>query len=578
VLRLLASLRRRPFKLWFHPSYRLPLAGTEVSTAIDARRANHALYYLLHEHAVRPEDVIEPKAVSYEDLLRVHTPEYLEALLEPQTLAHTFAVDPSDVVVDELLRSVRLACGATVQAAQWTVSSRQPALNLLGGFHHAAPARGAGFSAVNDVAVAIATLRAMGFKGRVGVIDLDAHPPDGTAECFKGDGSVWLGSLSGASWGALPNVREIVLPKGTGDEEYLKALDALLNALPELELAFVLAGGDVIVGDALGTLGLSVAGARARDLKVKDKLGALPQVWLPAGGYGPHAWKVLAGTGLALGFHTGTPIPSDFDPLGAELAEVAMQLEPTALGSAPMITEDDLPELYGRRAEPRLLGFYTRDGIEYALERYGLLPLIRRMGFDDLHVELDGHTLRLKSGKDAVLVELEVERKTLGGSELLFVNWLSLRNPRAQFSKTRPQLPGQQVPGLGLADEATRLLVLIAERLGLGGVAFRPSWFHMAYAARHGSGFLDPKRQGRFEALLRDLKPLPLLDATRAVAEGRVRLNGEPYAWEAEPMVQWRHPDQHASDAALIAAERQRCRFTVVPPSGEGDQASARAR
>jgi hypothetical protein len=319
----------------------------------------------------------------------------------------------------------------------------------------------------------------------------------------------------------------------------------------------------VLVGDTLGTLGLSVEGARARDLKVIEELGALPQVWLPAGGYSPHAWKVLAGTGLALAFHTQEPIPTDFDPLGAELAEVAMQLNPEALGSPPMLSEDDLPELYGRRAEPRLLGFYTRDGIEYALERYGLLALIRRLGFDDLHVELDGNTMRLKSGKDTVLVELEVERKTIAGNELLFVNWLSLRNPHVQFSKTRPQLPGQQVPGLGLADEATRLLKLIAERLGLSGVAFRPSWFHMAYAARHGSGFLDPQRQGRFEALLRDLKPLTLLDATRAVAEGRVRLNGEPYAWEADPMVQWLRPDAHPGDAAAIAAERERSRFTV---------------
>src|SRR6185436_3277465 len=105
---------------------------------------------------------------------------------------------------------------------------------------------------------------------------------------------------------------------------------------------------------------------------------------------------------------------------------------------------------------------------------YGILPLVRRLGFDALNIELEPGRMRLKS-KDAVLIELEVAKKVVAGAELLFVNWLSLRNPRAHFSQKRPQLPGQEVPGLGLAQEANQLLALMAERLGLAGVAFRPS-------------------------------------------------------------------------------------------------------
>src|SRR5439155_18833731 len=178
-------------------------------------------------------------------------------------------------------------------------------------------------SALNDISIAIAVLRTQCFTGHAGVIDLDAHPPDGTAQCLPNE---WIGSLSGVSWGALPGVDEVVLPKGTGDAEYLEALRSLLSRMPKLALCFVLAGGDVLIGDRLGTLGLSVAGARARDLEVAKKLEGVPQVWLPAGGYSPHAWKVLAGTGLALAFHTDVPIPPDFDPLGAELSQVAMSL------------------------------------------------------------------------------------------------------------------------------------------------------------------------------------------------------------------------------------------------------------
>ena len=74
------------------------------------------------------------------------------------------------------------------------------ALNLLGGFHHAKPDAGGGFCAVNDLAVAVAAVRAEGFAGRVLVLDLDAHPPDGTAACLAADPSAWIGSLSGSSW------------------------------------------------------------------------------------------------------------------------------------------------------------------------------------------------------------------------------------------------------------------------------------------------------------------------------------------------------------------------------------------
>ena len=44
---------------------------------------------------------------------------------------------------------------------------------------------------------------------------------------------------------------------------------------------------------------------------------------------------------------------------------------------------------------------------------------------------------------------------------------------------------------------ALALLAIMAERLHLDGVAFRPSWYPMAYAARHGGSFVEAKRQGR---------------------------------------------------------------------------------
>jgi len=194
-------LHRREVTVWYDPRYRLPLSGLESAAGMEPRRADYAIWWLRDARAVPAGSVRAPRRVSYEDLARVHTPELLESLGRPETLAHVFAVDPSDVPVDEVMTTVRLACGATVAAARETLRTRAPALNLLGGFHHAGPSTASGFCPVNDVAVAVAAVRADGFSGKVAVLDLDAHPPDGLAACLGADRSIWLGSLSGSDWG-----------------------------------------------------------------------------------------------------------------------------------------------------------------------------------------------------------------------------------------------------------------------------------------------------------------------------------------------------------------------------------------
>ncbi len=159
-------------------------------------------------------------------------------------------------------------------------------------------------------------------------------------------------------------------------------------------------------------------------------------------------------------------------------------------------------------------------------------------------------------------MEVILEKRRVLGVEVLYVHWLSLRNPRAQFSAKRPRLPGQDVPGLGVARETATMLARMAIRLGLGGVVYRPSHYHTAYPARVEFQFVDPDRQGRFEALVRDLGQLPLLEVTLAISEGRVLMNGAPYAWEADEMAFWlREPPEEVGE---VAQERERVRFTYA--------------
>ena len=582
ALHALANRMRRwwhglALEVWHSPAYRLPLPGLEFATGFEPRRADFVAWYLLQSGAITPETLRTPRRCSYQELARVHTAEFLDALARPEELARVFSVDAGLLPVDELINAVRLSVGATIDAAMHALSHQGPrlgrrSLNLLGGFHHAGIARAGGFCPVNDVAVAIAAVRAGGLTGQVVILDLDAHPPDGTAECLEKDDKVWIGSISGADWGPLPRaVDETVIP-GAGDAQYLEVLEGLLGRMPAgAQLAFVLAGGDVLAGDALGKLALTLDGVRRRDLMVSDALLHVPSVWLPAGGYSTSAWRALAGTGLALSLATRARIPRSYDPLGARFAEVASTLGREQLGSGDELSMDDVAEDLGIQAQKTrlLLGFYSAAGLEHAFHRYGVLHELERLGYGPFRVEIGhlspGDRMRLfgmdPQQQEHLLVETMVEKREVARVPVLYVHWLTLRHPLAHFNDKRPRLPGQEVPGLGLAREAAELLQRMAARLDLQGVAYRPASYHTAYAGRGQLTFVDAVRQGRFEALVRDLGHLSLLSATSAIAEGRVQLNGAPYLWEPDEMVRWF--EAPALDLELVRQERERCRFTV---------------
>ncbi len=556
------------------------MPALESAAGFELRRPDLAAWHLLDRRVVGADAVRTPERIAYEDLARVHPFEWIASFDDPERLSRVFGLQRGEVRVGEVVAAIRLACGATLDAARESLNTLVPALSLAGGFHHAAPTRAAGFCLFNDVAVALARLRADGFSGPAVVIDLDAHPPDGTAECLADDPHAWIGSLSGSDWGPLQGrpggVDETLLSPGSGDEVYLAALRALLARMPRpVELAFVIAGGDVLQGDKLGQLALTLDGARRRDLLVARALGRVPQVWLPGGGYSDRAWRTLAGTGYALACRTRRPIPDAEDPMAGRYARIALGLDRKLLGGE-LDLSDELDVALGvrRPATPRLLGYYTAEGLEVALERLGILGAIRRLGYADLTVEVeaaDGDDLLRVRGefgrKRHLLAEAAVSRRVVHGAPSLYLNWLTLRHPASLFTPARPRLPGQDAPGLGLLAEFMHFLSRVALRLDLAAVAFRPSSYHAAYLARHHGRFADGRRQGRFLALLRDLGDLPLPQATKAVDEGRVRCEGTPYAWEADDMVLWvgQHPAMSdiGHDDDVVEDEKARVHFTV---------------
>jgi acetoin utilization deacetylase AcuC-like enzyme len=194
----------------------------------------------------------------------------------------------------ELVERGRRSSQGTVEAARDALGGGF-GMNLGGGTHHAFAGSGRGFCLFNDVVLAIRVLRAEGRLGRVLVVDCDVHQGDGTASLCAGDPETFTLSVHGAA--NYPFHREtsdhdVDLPTGTGDGEYLDALEtALVRVIPlaRPDLVVFLAGADPWDGDALGRLALTKPGLHARDELVLDHAEAhgLPVCVTLAGGYAP---------------------------------------------------------------------------------------------------------------------------------------------------------------------------------------------------------------------------------------------------------------------------------------------------
>jgi acetoin utilization deacetylase AcuC-like enzyme len=245
---------------------------------------------LVAEGTLSPAEIYEPREAPVEDVLLVHTEDYVTRLRagaltvrEVRRLGLPWS--------KALVRRSFLATAGTVAAARAALAEGVGA-NLAGGTHHAFPDHGEGFCVLNDVAVAVCVLRRDGLARRVAVVDLDVHQGNGTAHIFEGDEEVFTFSMHGAKNYPLFKLRsslDVELADGTADEEYLSTL---ARHLPRVfahapELVFYLGGADPYVGDKLGRLSLSIAGLRARDELVLGGCRArgLPVVTVMSGGY-----------------------------------------------------------------------------------------------------------------------------------------------------------------------------------------------------------------------------------------------------------------------------------------------------
>jgi acetoin utilization deacetylase AcuC-like enzyme len=285
-----------PFKLIYHSGYNLDL-GAHV---FPARK-----YRLIHERLLSQglagaTDFLAPEPAPDEDVLRVHTSEYVTKL-KNGTLSASEQMRLELPFSPRVVEAFWLAAGGSILAAQRALRDGF-AVNIGGGFHHAFPFHGEGFCMLHDVAIAIRRMQADRAVARILVVDTDVHHGNGTAFIFAKDDSVFTFSIHQENNYPVPKPPsdlDIGLDDGTADEEYLRALGRGLDecfSRFEPEMIFYVGGADPYREDQLGGLRLSLDGLRRRDDMVfaAARQRKLPVAITFAGGYARNTEDTVA--------------------------------------------------------------------------------------------------------------------------------------------------------------------------------------------------------------------------------------------------------------------------------------------
>jgi acetoin utilization deacetylase AcuC-like enzyme len=307
-----------PFKLVYSEKYFLPI-GEHIFRADKFRLIRECL---LQEGVAEDSDFVVPQPATEADVLLVHSPLYVNKLMEGSLSAREeleMEIPYSPQVVDAFM----LHTGGSILAAEHALEDGV-CINMGGGFHHASPEHGEGFCMINDFAVAIRALQKRGKIRRAMTVDCDVHQGNGTAVIFGSPRPRpnTLPSGPAATSGARqrttmtegpcndvftislhqennypfikpPSSIDVNLPDGCGDAEYLAWLDnALSSGLRQFEpeLICYVAGADPYADDQLGGLNLSIAGLKQRDELVFRVARArdIPVMVTYAGGYANH--------------------------------------------------------------------------------------------------------------------------------------------------------------------------------------------------------------------------------------------------------------------------------------------------
>lgn len=268
--------------------------------------------------AISSSDLVFPQPVSEEELLLVHTPDYIEAVkvasrgkLPADPMQYNLGTEDNPIFPN-MHQVTSLVVGGTLLAARLVMEgTANHVFNVGGGLHHAMTDRASGFCIYNDAAVAIKWLRNT-YNMKVMYIDVDAHHGDGVQWVFYQDPEVMTVSIHETGRYLFPGTGSVTerganegygysvnvpLEPFTEDDSYIETLNKLLPTLMETFKPDIIVsqhGCDTHEYDPLTHLSLTTRGfAEAARLIHRLAHEYCQGRWVVLGGGGYDFWRVV---------------------------------------------------------------------------------------------------------------------------------------------------------------------------------------------------------------------------------------------------------------------------------------------
>jgi histone deacetylase 11 len=306
-------------KIFYNRRYNIGFLGVERLHPFDSRKYGRAWRELKRRFGrnLLPHCVAVDRAVTDEELLLAHSPEYLAKMRQTKNIVAALELPalrraPAWLLRWAVLRPMRWAVRGTVLAARAALS-HGVAINLGGGYHHAKRNTGEGFCIYSDIAVAVRQLRAeklIPAGQRVAYIDLDVHQGNGVCHLFRDDREMFILDMYNSEIYPCTDFEarqridcDLRLTSGCRGDEYLRVLrqnlPGFLDSLTRtgtIALGIYNAGTDVIRDDPLGHLNLTPDDVLARDLFVVEEFQKrkIPLLMMTSGGYTRESYKLIA--------------------------------------------------------------------------------------------------------------------------------------------------------------------------------------------------------------------------------------------------------------------------------------------
>jgi hypothetical protein len=224
-----------------------------------------------------------------------------------------------------------------------------------------------------------------------------------------------------------------------------------------------------------------------------------------------------------------------------------------------LTTEEITDQLLYKTGYDLYLNTYTKNEIKDALVSTGIWDKIRAQGFEKLLLEMDTkdpYHQRLclyfdKVAQSNLLAQIILSTGTfiprkdflesikIEKMDMLIIEWLCLQNPLKKWTPDKPQLPGQDYPGLGVGRITVELIRRVALNLEKDGILNYPQYYHNAVMYSEIFKFYNPEVYGKMLAIKELLKNFSFSDSAWIVYSGCIidKIKRTKFVWKSEEMI-----------------------------------------